>query len=411
MKFIENVEKEKYIKFTDNHPKAHFLQSYAWGEFCKKAKGQIPMYLGLEDSKGNLVVATLVLLKMTPIFGYSYGYAPRGFVADYKDSKVLKEFTECLKDYMKKNKIIYIKFDPDIIYQEIDEQANPIEGGFNNYKLFDYMISLGYKHKGFYRLYNGNQPRYTFRIDLKKPWEEVEAKMSKSFLKSVKRSEQYDLTINNQVDNHTFWLLMKHNSEKDGFGINSEKYYELFTNTLNDDGHLKYFNIVIKPKQLTKNIASQIEELKKQLETNKKKAADIQNQIARLEKELSVFSEVKEDEKTICSLVCTYTKKHAWSFYIGNDALANFTFAITRAYYEAIKDAYDNGYEFFDLFGTPGDPNTKFKNLANIHDFKRKFGDQYTEFMGEFDLVNKKGFYTILPFLLKIYRKFRKIER
>ena len=36
---------------------------------------------------------------------------------------------------------------------------------------------------------------------------------------------------------------------------------------------------------------------------------------------------------------------------------------------------------FFDLFGTPGDPNTKYKNLAKLHDFKRKFGDEYIEFM------------------------------
>lgn len=29
------------------------------------------------------------------------------------------------------------------------------------------MLSLGYHHTGFYRLYEGNQPRYTFRINLK----------------------------------------------------------------------------------------------------------------------------------------------------------------------------------------------------------------------------------------------------
>ena len=47
MKFIENVDKDKYIEFTDNHPKSHFLQSYAWGEFCRKIKGQIPYYVGM----------------------------------------------------------------------------------------------------------------------------------------------------------------------------------------------------------------------------------------------------------------------------------------------------------------------------------------------------------------------------
>ena len=75
---------------------------------------------------------------------------------------------------------------------------------------------------------------------------------------------------------------------------------------------------------------------------------------------------------------------------------------------KAIKDAYNNGYEFFDLFGTPGDPNTEYKNLAKLHDFKRKFGDEYIEFIGEFDLVNNKLLYKMLPIMLKVYRKLRR---
>ena len=130
----------------------------------------------------------------------------------------------------------------------------------------------------------------------------------------------------------------------------------------------------------------------------------------RLEKDLEVFQGIDEDECVVCSLICTYTKNRAWSMFIGSDELANITFAVTRSYYEAIKDAYDNGYEFFDLFGTPGDPHTTYKNLAKLHDFKRKFGDQYIEFIGEFDLVNKKLLYKVLPIMLKCYRKLRKIK-
>ena len=80
-------------------------------------------------------------------------------------------------------KIIYIKFDPDIPYQDIDEDANPIPNGNNNYDLYNFMLSLGYIHTGFYKLYEGNQPRYTFRINLKRDWFEIESKMSKSFFK------------------------------------------------------------------------------------------------------------------------------------------------------------------------------------------------------------------------------------
>jgi len=406
MKFIENVDKKRYQEFTRNHPKSHFLQSYEWGEFCYRAKGQIPKYIGMEDDNGNLVATSLILLRNTPL-GYSYGYAPRGFIIDYKDHEKIKVFTEFLRDYMKRNKIIYIKFDPDIKYQDIDEEANKIEGGENNYELYNYMLSLGYNHTGFYRLYEGNQPRYSFRINFGKPWEEVEAKFNKTFMKSVRRSEQYDLIIDNEVRVSDFYRLLQSNSSKDGFDPHSEEYYKIFSEEMAKDNNMKYFNVSIRPKDYLKKIDGEIDSLNKELEKSPKKEADIKNKIARFEKEKEVFSKIKEDQVVVCSLICTFTKNRAWSLYIGSDDLANFTFAVTRSYYEAIKDAYNNGYVFFDLFGTPGDPHTKYKNLANLHDFKRKFGDEYIEFIGEFDLVNKKLLYKLLPIMLKVYRKLR----
>lgn len=408
MKFIESIDKDKYIKFTDNHQKSHFLQSYAWGQFCKRIKGQIPYYVGLENNDNNLVATALILLKKTP-FGYSYGYCPRGFILDYSDLNLIKEFSSYLKQFMKDKKIIYIKFDPDISYQDIDEEARPIEGGNNNYELYNYMLSLGYKHTGFYKLYEGNQPRYTFRIDLNKDWEEIEAKMSKSFLKSVKRSELYDFEIDNEPNVENFYHLIQCNSSKDDFDAHNLNYYKIFTEELEKEKLVKYFNISIKPKNLINKFTKDIDNLKLELEKNKKRKIDIINQINKLEKDIEIFNTLKEEKVIICSLICTYTKNRAWSMFIGSNEVANLTFAVTRSYYEAIKDAYNKKYDFFDLFGTPGDPHTTYKNLAKLHDFKRKFGDKYIEFIGEFDLVNNKLFYKMLPCLLNVYRRIRKV--
>lgn len=407
MKFIDNVDIKEYREFESNHKKSHFLQSYEWGQFCEYAKKQIPVYVGMKNDENKLVATCLILLKNTPL-GFSYGYAPRGFIIDYNNKDLIKEFTLYLKEYMKKNKIIYIKFDPDIKYQDIDENGLKIDNGNNNYELYNYMLKLGYKHTGFYKLYEGNQPRYTFRINLNKPWEEIEAKFNKSFTKSVKRSYSYNLIIDNNPNIEDFYRLLQNNSTKDSFDPHSKKYYEIFNEEMQKDNNMKYFNISIKPKELLENIKKELDILNKELETSKKNNADIKNKISRLEKEQETFSGIKEDKLCICSLICTYTKNRAWSLYIGSDELANFTFAVSRSYYEAIKDAYNNHYEFFDLFGTPGDPNTKYKNLAKLHDFKRKFGDEYIEFIGEFDLVNKKLLYKLLPIMLKVYRKLRR---
>ncbi|MEG1149930.1 MAG: peptidoglycan bridge formation glycyltransferase FemA/FemB family protein [Bacilli bacterium] len=407
MQFIENVNKEEYQEFTNNHEKSHFLQSYEWGEFSIKGKHLIPKYLGIKDEDNKLVATILLLIKKTP-FGYSYAYAPRGFILDFKNYELIKEFTNHLKKYMHDNKIIYIKIDPDIKYQDIDEAGNAIENGFNNKKLYNYMLSLGYIHKGFNKLYEGNQPRYTFRINLKRPFEEVENTFSSSFKKSIKRSYNYDIVINNNGDIKTFCELNKFNSNKDNFNAYGEDYFKEFYDKFKESNNVKFFNAVIKPKELVKKFKDELNELTKTLETVKKRKADIEEGIKRLNKDIETFSLINQDEVCVCSLICVYTNNRCWSLYIGSNELANLTFAVTRCYYESIKDAHSNNYDFYDLFGTTGDPKTTYKNLAHLHDFKRKFGDEYIEFIGEFDLVNNKLLYKILPTLLKVYRKIRK---
>ena len=375
MHFIDNVQKEDYIKFSENHAKSHFLQSYAWGKFCEEIKGQNARYVGIVDDNNNLIATSLILLKKTP-FGYSYGYAPRGFVLDYSDFDLIKTFTDYLKKYMQKEKIIYIKFDPDIKYQDIDCDANPIENGENNYKLYNYMLSLGYKHTGFYKLYEGNQPRYTFRINLNNDWEQIESKFSKSFMKSVKRSYNYDLIIDNKEVPEEFIRLAGYNSTKNSYDAHNLKYYQVLSKELSKNNNVKYFNVSLKPKEIVSNITKEIEDLKDSLNNNPKKEVDIKNQIIKLEKDYEIFKNIDKDEIMVCSLICTYTSNHAWSLFIGSDEVANSTFAVSRAYYEAIKDSYARKLDFFDLFGTTGDPHTTYKNLAKLHDFKRKFGDE-----------------------------------
>lgn len=407
MKFVENIEEKEYVKFEEKHAKAHFLQSYSWGQFAIVGKKTITHYVGLKDKEGNLLCAALFLEKKLPL-GYSYIYSPRGFVINFNDKKLLKKFTEELKAYMKRNKIIYIKIDPDIKYQTIDENAEKIDGE-NNYSIYKNLINLGYIHKGFNKLYEGNQPRYTFRINLKKRTEEdLDKLFNKSFMKSVKRSYNYDLEITNEECVEEFYKLIQFNSEKDGFSSYSKEYYEEFTKQFSKYKNVKYFNAYIYPKKIMEKLNNDLEILKKKLETDKKHTADINNQIERIKKEQDVFKNLKEDKVLVCSLICVYTKKKAWSLYIGNNDLGNFTFAVSRCYYNSIVDALNRKYEFYDLFGTVGDPKTEYKNLAKLHDFKRKFGDEYIEFIGEFDLVNNKLLYKLLPILLKIYRKIRR---
>lgn len=400
MKFIKDLKEKEYREFWKSTPNNHFMQSYEWGQAQEKNRDQIPCYVGLKDDDGNVVAAALLLKKKTPL-NMCYFYSPRGFTVDFTNKKVLSEFTKGLKNYLKEENAIYLKMDPPLMYQEIDEEGNKIEGGNNNYVVFNNLINMGYKHKGFNKLYERNQPRYTFRtyFNQYESFEEVEKTFSKSYSKPLKRSYSYDVEIYESNEVKTFHDLIKLISEKDGFSEYSFDYYNNVYEELKKDNLIKIFNAKLNPSKILKKLA---EELEKEKHDEKR---------AKIEKDIEFFKELEKEhpeEYTCASLICTYSATGAWSLYIGNDEAATYTGTVNRLYYEFIKDAYDNHYEYADLFGVVGDPHTKYKNLAGIYEYKRKIGGTYVEFVGEFDLINKPFWYTVLPVLLKIYRKIKK---
>jgi len=118
MEFIENVEKEEYSKFVQNHKYSHFLKSYEWAE-VSKLKGWIPFCVGLKEN--NKLIATALLLKKKLPFGYSYFYIPRGYTIDYSNYNLIEEFTKEINKFIKKNKSLFFKIDPDIKLHTIDK--------------------------------------------------------------------------------------------------------------------------------------------------------------------------------------------------------------------------------------------------------------------------------------------------
>ena len=192
MQFCKNLSKEEYQKFWESTPNNHFMQSYEWGVAQAKTRGYENVYVGLKDDNNKLVATTLLLKKRTP-FKMCYFYAPRGFTMDFRDNKVLEEFTKGLKNFLKEENAIYLKLDPPLCYHEINIDGTTKENGKNNYQIFNNFLNLGYIHKGFNKLYERNQPRYTFRTYFKnyQDLEEIKSKMSSSFIKTLKASPNH----------------------------------------------------------------------------------------------------------------------------------------------------------------------------------------------------------------------------
>ena len=415
MNFIENIEKERYEEFVKKHPKSHFLQSYAWGEFAKEEKNLTPHYVGLENNKHQLVAATLLLEKHLPL-GYSYLYAPRGYVINFKDYELLKTLTEEIKKYAKKKKAIFVKIDPDIIYHEEDcNQEVIIEKDDQAYQS---LKKLGYRHLGFTKNFETMQPRYSFRIDLTKPWEEVEKNFSKTTKQRIKKAEDLlvDVKIGTDKDINTFYQLMILTETRKDFVTHNEKYYQSLYKIWNQDNECNLFlgsvdldKIIKKQTELKQEITEELtkfdhENLSK---SEKSKKNELEKRKDKLETDIQKYQQAQKEYGTNITLSAHFIIEYgdkAWVLYAGNHNILTDTYTNYKTYEQHIKYYYDKKIKTYDQFGTIGDLR-KENPLLGLHEFKKKFGGNYVEFTGEFDLVLNKPMYFVFTKLVPLYRK------
>ena len=104
----------------------------------------------------------------------------------------------------------------------------------------------------------------------------------------------------------------------------------------------------------------------------------------------------------LLNMILEYGDK-AWVLYAGNHNILTETYVNYNTYYEHLKFCKERGLKIYDQFGTIGDLSKDNPRLG-LHEFKKKFGGDYIEFMGEFDYVIKPVYYFLFTKLVPIYR-------
>ncbi len=407
MKFIDNVEKKEYEKFVSNHKtKSHFLQSYSWGDFCKENKHNTPYYVGLVDDKNKLVATALLLERKLPL-GYSYFYSPRGFVCDYENKEVIEELTKGIKEFAKSKKAIFLKIDPDVKLETLDLDGNVIDG-VDNHELVEYLKKLGYKHLGYNKAFEHNQPRYTFRLDLTQGMESIKNNFHSTTKKVMNKGNPYELEIYKNDEKYVddFYETMKETQERENISIYSKEYYLNFYKDLHKDNHGDIYIVYLNKKKTLNILENNLEELKKNQEslTSDNKKKELQNQIDKLVKLIEEVNTVKEDKLVLSSIITAKYGDKVWTIHGGNSSLLRSMNSNYLIYFEIIKDAVEEGYKTIDFFGTSFNPSENDPEYG-IWLFKKRLGGEYTEFIGEFDYVFKKFVYKMFNLLIPIRRK------
>lgn len=394
MEFIEDIKEEEYTNFVIKHKYSHFLKSYEWGQIAKE-RGFKPYYVGLKEN--DVLLATALLLKKTLPFGFTYFYIPRGYTIDYNDYQLIEIFTKHIKDFTKKHKSMYFKIDPDIYLHKIDSEARPIDNGDNNYKLVEELKKIGFKHLKLTKFFETEQPRFTFRIDIDKDISDIRKAYSKSVIRWIKQANKYGVKTNvGNADNVSdFVRLTKMTEKRQNFFSHDYDFYKKFYDLFNPKGYLDVLYASVDVNYVLKTIDEELNKIKDTNDEHKNKLLTMKNEFSKLDKSkpniVSSYFNINYGDKS-------------WYLYGANDMDYKLVYPNYKLFDFQIEYGQKKGMKIFDEFGTVGDVHTN-KSVGGLHEFKKKFGGEYLEFIGEFDYITNKFMYFIFTKLVPIYRK------
>lgn len=410
---IKEIDGASFNAFASKHILKNFFQSAEYGELMKNSDFSV-MFIGAY--KNDEICAGSLILYKTIGPNIKYGYAPRGFLVDYYDTSLLKEFTKKVKDYFFAKGFAFIKINPEITYSilDFDDKSKTINA--RNKELIDTLKSIGYVKLKDNLYFESVLPKYTPVIsygdyDLSCVSDEMKENIMLCERKGIR------LVLGNEGDLETFYEFVKHKKNKT-FAY-YKHFYDKFNKSDKVDLVMVEINYELYAKFLQKEFvyhSSLNDEANRLFESN---PGDIDAYNNKMESD-RVMEEIKADIFHANKRM----QENVMKEYIGGAFIVRHegrvTIVITGQdnnysdidvkefmFYKIIEMYKNANYKFIDLYGITADytDNNPYKKL---NEFKLRFNPVVYEYIGEFDLIVNKAFHQLLWSTNKIQKEFYK---
>ena len=399
---IVALTKEEFDNFAYHHKYSTYYQTSAYAE-TSRYEGLNTFYIGFVQDN-ELVGVTLFLHKTIYLY-YKYAYAPRGFLIDYTDSKLVKNVTMGLINLLKKQHYAFIKIDPPIICSERDNKGNIIYFSNTINQILDTLKSNSYIHMGFNKYFENYKPRLNAFVnltyDLEKIYSNITNEVKEKIEKSIKSGLEISLDTTGNVDELYKFIGTKNKKRR-------KRYYQGMYNNFSRNNAIDIFFVNINTDKYLSNMKTNydLEAIK-----NDELASMVQDMsIASSQKQLILNDKMKSDErlnfyKNELIYATNLSRNHPDYFTIG----AGFTIKhnngvelIIDSYldeylkfnpryvfiWELIKKYKNEGFMYINLNGVVGNfSKDKLGKYKNLNDPKLSFNSTIIEYIGEFDLV------------------------
>ena len=334
---------ERYKEFIQAHPKGHFMQSPEWAALKSSWINEIIL---VEDKDGVIKGAMSVLIRKVPYLGSTMMYSPRGPVCDSHDAETLKELLEKAKILAKKYKCYALKMDPDIEIEDTEFES--------------ILKSIGFQVKRGLKNYEGIQPRFVFRLDVKdKTEEEIMQNFHHKTRYNIRLAQKKGVEIKygTRADIADFHNIIVDTGIRDKFVVRTREYYESVYDNLGPE-HVKVFMAYYEGKPIAGTIA-----------------------ILYGNKCWYLYGASKNEHRNI---------------------MPNYLLQ-----WEMIKMSISSGCDIYDFRGVPGNIDDS-NHMSGLYKFKVGFSGKFTEFVGMFDYVFNPFMYFCAENGITVFRESRR---
>ena len=401
MKFLTDINNEKYTEFIKSHKHGNMMQAIEWSSI-KNTWGAVRV--AVSDDEDNIIAAAQVLTRK------GLWYVPRGPILDYNNKELLGFFLTSLKKFAKTKQAKLVKLDIPIAVKD-EKLANfkDVDVDRSNNELIKTFKSYGYNHKGFsLDMSSTIQPRFNTVTKLEQPVPDLFSKDTRRLIRDAdKKFVEVRRCGKESLDDFLFALACT--EKRKNISLRGREYFENLLDTFGDSAllYISYINVEKALKEChnrKENLEKEIEELG---EKSPKKKRTLEEQVAGTDKLIALFNgleiEDKSKDQVISAAITIAYGNHAEIIYAGmNEDFAKLP-AQYKVFSDTMKKAQEMGISEVSMGGIEGSLND------SLLGFKSKFSPNIVEYYGEFDLVISHVFNLMYNYGLPLRRKILKL--
>ena len=401
MKFLTDINNEKYTEFIKSHKHGNMMQAIEWSSI-KNTWGAVRV--AVSDDEDNIIAAAQVLTRK------GLWYVPRGPILDYNNKELLEFFLTNLKKFAKTKQAKLVKLDIPIAVKD-EKLANfkDVDVDRSNDELIKTFKSYGYNHKGFgLDMSSTIQPRFNTVTKLEQPVPDLFSKDTRRLIRDAdKKFVEVRRCGKENLDDFLFALACT--EKRKNISLRGREYFENLLDTFGDNAllYISYINVEKALKEChnrKENLEKEIEELG---EKSPKKKRTLEEQVAGTDKLIALFNgleiEDKSKDQVISAAITIAYGNHAEIIYAGmNEEFAKLP-AQYKVFSDTMKKAQEMGISEVSMGGIEGSLND------SLLGFKSKFSPNIVEYYGEFDLVISHVFNLMYNYGLPLRRKILKL--